>query len=215
MSNPAADAAPNRAIQLAAPVKVYSLAGPIPIRVRYVNQSTAPIQFKEPARVWEVQLGIHQQDNGQVQGTDLPFGKITRVPIEGGVRRVLEPANIIHLPPGGKYDFEADAGKRWPERFFVGRQTLQVKDLNDTPPLLSNPIEIQVAYTAETFPHLLDILRSPDASEETKAWATNWIKRVYPKLETIDGAAAWWTQNHNSPQVRATLDQINHAAGIR
>ncbi len=213
MSNPAA--APNRAILLAAPVKVYSLAGPIPLAIRYSNASTNPIQFNDPARTWEVQLAI-ANSAGPI---DLPFGKIIRTAYEGRVRWSVEDAETIRLAPGAKHDFTVDAGARWPERFLPGRNTLQVKDLNDDPPVLSNPIEIQIEYTPESFQLLRNLAKSPDASDETKSFAVAWVRRLYPKFENTpaghENAAAWWFTNRSSPAVRDALAAINKPAGAR
>jgi len=216
MSNPseAAEAA-KRTVALSAADKVYSLGGSIPLQIRYTNRSAGPVTFEEPAKTWEVQLGIHQ---GEV-GMDLPFGKIIRTAERGKVRWSKEDAETIRLAAGASFEFSADAGARWPERFFLGKQSLQVKDLTEQPALQSNVVEIRVEYTAETFPALLAILESPDHSEETKAFASRWVKRLYPTFDSTadsrERAAAWWEQNRESPQIRSILENINRSAGGR
>jgi hypothetical protein len=146
----------------------------------------------------------------------VPFGQIKRTNHEGISRRVIQPADIIALPPGATFEFEYDAGTRWPERFFLGRQTLRIKDLTQEPEIESNAVTIRMEYTAASFPLLLAIVESPDRSDEAKSIAAGWIRRLYPGFEnspdSIERTKAWWEQNQRSPAIQAILDKLNHGA---
>ncbi len=189
-------------IELAAPKRVFSLGGPIPIGIRYTNRSGGEIRFRDPKKTWEVQLAI-----GAV---DVAFGKILRYQSGSLVDWSVEEAEMIVLAAGGKHSFEYDAGKRWPEHFAPGANRIQVKDLtDDNETVLSNPVEVRVEYSAATFLALLAILEDEAATVDGKVFAEKWVKRVYPGFTTVAGARAWWEKNGAGPEVKAVLAKIN------
>ncbi len=195
-------AAAKKTIELAAPTRVFSLGGAIPIGVRYTNGSGKRMEFSDPKRTWEVQIKI-----GAMQ---VAFGKIMRYAGEGKVRWSIEDAETIVLEAGGKHAFEYDAGKRWPEHFVPGLNRLQVTDLtDDNETVLSNPIEIRVEYSAATFPALLGILGDEAGTVDGKAFADKWVKRVYPGFATVAEARVWWEKNGAGREVAAALAKIN------
>ena len=213
MSTEAAGApAADRSITFSAPDTPLSLAGPVLIRVRYANRTGRTMEFREPAKTWEVKLSIRKGP----EGIDVPFGQIKRMVSTGKVRRVIEKAETITLQPGASFEFQYDAGARWPERFFLGRQTLQVKDLMQEPEIESNAVVIRVEYTAASFPLLLAIVESPDRTDEAKGIAAGWIKRLYPGFEntpdSVERAGAWWQLNQGSPAIQSILDKLNRGA---
>ncbi len=195
-------AATKKTIELAAPTRVFSLGGGIPIGVRYTNRSGKRMEFSDPRRTWEVQL--------KIGAIEVAFGKILRYAGEGKVRWSIEDAETIVLEDGAKHAFEYDAGKRWPEHFVPGMNRLQVKDLtDDKETVLSNPVEIRVEYSAATFLALLGVLEDEAATVDGKAFAGKWVKRVYPEFTTVVAARAWWEINGAGPEVTAVLAKIN------
>ncbi len=195
----------NKTIELAAPKRGFSLGGPIPIGVRYTNKAPVEIRFRDPQKTWEVQLRIGD--------SDVPFGKIRRITDRGMVSWAKEPAEEIVVAPGSQHAFQYDAGKRWPERFAPGVNTLQVKDLtDDAETVLSNPINVQVDLTAESFPAFVGLLESEESTPEAKEFAERWVRRLHPEFTTPAEARSWWAQNGATPAMAATIAKINQDA---
>jgi len=198
-------AATKRTIELAAPKRVFSLGGSIPIGVRYTNRTAKPLAMRDPQKTWEVQL--------LVGGTNVSFGKILRYAGEGRVRWSVEDAEEFTVAPGGQHAFQYDAGKRWPERFLPGANSLQVKDVtDDSETVLSNAITVQVDLTAESFPAFLATLESEESSPEGKAFAEAWVRRLHPGFTSATEARTWWAQNSATPAMAATIAKINEDA---
>lgn len=192
-------------IELAAPKRKFSLGESVPIGIRYTNQTAGTMEFRDPKKTWEVQLTI-----GDV---DVPFGKILRHHDGVMLSWSVEEAEKVVLVPRAKHSFEYDAGKRWPERLIPGINRLQVRDLtDDNETVLSNPIEIRVEYSAATFPALLGIVGDEAATVDAKAFAEQWLKRVYPGFSTVAEARMWWEKNGAGPEVAAALAKINGEA---
>ncbi len=201
-------AATKRTIELAAPKRVFSLGGSIPIGVRYTNRTAKPIIMRDPQKTWEVQL--------LVGGANVSFGKILRYAGEGRVRWSIEDAEEFTVAPGAQHAFQYDAGKRWPERFLPGVNELQIKDVtDDAETVLSNAIKVQVEFTPESFPAFLGILESEESSPEGKAFAETWVRRLHPGFSTTAEAQAWWTQIGATPAMAATIAKINQDAAKR
>ena len=201
-------AATKKSIELAAPKRVFSLGGSIPIGVRYTNRSNGTLELRDPQKTWEVQLVIG--------AATVSFGKIIRYPREGRVRWSIESAETFSLAPGEQHSFQYDAGKRWPERFVPGSNSLQVKDVtDDADTVLSNAIDIRVEFTAETIPALLTILEAEDSTPEAKVFAEAWVRRLHPGYTTPAEARTWWTQNGATPAVAAAIVKINQDAAKR
>jgi hypothetical protein len=199
-------AATKKSIELAAPKRVFSLGGSIPIGVRYTNQSSTPLELRDPQKTWEVQL--------LAGGMTVSFGKIIRYAGEGRVRWSIESAETFSLKPGEQHAFQYDAGKRWPERFVPGVNPLQVKDVtDDAETVLSNPVQVRVEVTAETFPALLAILEAEDSTPEGREFAERWVRRLHSGFTTPAEARMWWAQNAASPAVSAAIAKINQDAG--
>ncbi len=198
-------AATKKTIELAAPKRVFSLGGSIPIGVRYTNRSTAVLELRDPQKTWEVQL--------ITAGMTVSFGKINRYAGEGRVRWSIEPAETFSLAPGAQHSFQYDAGKRWPERFVPGVNPLQVKDVtDDSDTVLSNAIEVRVEFTAETIPALLTILEAEDSTPEAKEFAERWVRRLHPEFTSPARARSWWEKAGATPAVAAAIAKVNQDA---
>jgi hypothetical protein len=198
-------AATKKSIELAAPKRVFSLGGSIPIGVRYTNRSTSTLELRDPQKTWEVQL--------VAGGQTVSFGKILRYAGEGRVRWSIETAETFSLAPGEQHSFQYDAGKRWPERFAPGANSLQVKDVtDDNETVLSNSITVRVEFTAETIPALLTILETEESSPDSKVFAEAWVRRFHPAYTNPAEGRAWWAQNGASAAVTAAIAKINQDA---
>lgn len=210
-------------IRLAAADQLYSLGGPILISVRYLNHSRQPRSMREPARTWEVQLSICNQQNPAV---DMPFGRLFFFQHDGLEARSIEEAEIITLAPGATYEFRYDIGERWPERFLPGLNTVYIKDLTDDErTVTSNELGLRLAYDQSTVPALLAIADNPDAGEDALQAVQHWIGELRPDFRLATGeidqaghehnrhliqqTRAWWAAKGDSPEIRARIEQIN------
>jgi hypothetical protein len=198
-----------------------SLGGSIPVTVRYENRGTAVLSFRQPEKTWEVHLLIGARNVAPVEEA---IGRIFYSNIGGIVRRTVEDATTITLAPGRTYEFQFDPGQRWPELFVPGVNVLQVKDLSDDAgDILSNAVEIRVVYDAATFPALLAIAGQDNATLDSRQFAAEWIRRVYPDFSSIGEAAAssqqlaeaqaWWRSHRNDSEVQRRIEELNRPAG--
>jgi hypothetical protein len=212
-------------IVLSAEKGVRSLGGQIPIVVRYVNRTGGPLEFREPAKTWEVQLTVCPPGG---KPTEVPFGRIFFYRRGHMERRTIEKAETITLKPGGVHQFACDVGRRWPELFAPGVNRLRIKDLtDDAQTLLSNEIEVRVAYDRATFPARLAIAAEEKSSVDSLRFASDWIARLRPGFQLATPSAGvteaqreenhrriaatrtWWNADGNHPETLKRIKSLN------
>ena len=217
---------PPIAIQVTFPNSKMSLGGPMPLEIQVKNLQAKTLVFKEPQRVWEFQMAFQNRSNENIQ---LPFGRLTHSSEGKDVHRVIvEEAKDIQLSSEEKHSFDFDAGLRWPERFVLGRQTLQVVSLQfDGFEISSNKFEIFCVYDQGTFPRLVSLASKSDATLDERTFAFKGMamldarftldlpkdgSRARMERELLKQAEAWWKAEREAPGVIANIEKLNKAA---
>lgn len=217
--------ATKRSIQLSAQPDSYPLGGMIPIHVRYQNRSQTTISFREPQKTWSVQMAVGRPNAAPVE---VAFGRIGGGTKGGVTRWTVERAETITLGPGATYEFDYDAGQRWPDQFAPGFHVLQIKDMSDdSETVLSNQVDIRVVYDQSTFPALLALASADKATLDVRAFAAKWIAALFPDFhlspapdpahaaaekEQFAKARAWWSAHGNEPGVGRQISRLNSDA---
>lgn len=214
-----AHAAPR--ISLTASTGHVGMASSLVVAVQYSNETNRAFHFREPAKRWETRLQIRGEE-GEVH--EVRLGRLTRVPTQHGSRIIVEPANDIDLPPGGRYEFELDVGRKWPELLPPGRHFLRIIDELWEPPPRSPEAEVTIVYDAATPPHLLALLRDTQRSDEARGFAARWLDALNPQfnarealrssVEALHAAVGryeeWWRQQSGNSQVLARLSALSN-----
>jgi hypothetical protein len=135
---------------------------------------------------------------------------------------VIEEARDIDLAPGQHFDFEVDAGGKWPELLPPGRHALQIIDELWEPSPRSSEATVEVVYDEGAPPRLLGLLRDDQRSPETRQFAAAWLDALHGDFALRQAAVtasptltaalqryqAWWQQHHADAAVRAQLAKL-------
>jgi len=200
-----------------------TLGAALVIEVVYANRGTAPIEFREPAKTWEVML-ITIHDGGPAER--LPLGRFVVRESDGITDQVREPADTVSLAPGGEHRFSIDVWGRWPEQVEPGRLRLRIVDqTDDARTLVSNVVDVLVRFEETSVPALVELLRQEGADYEARALAVRLLGELKPgfqaRLEVAtdaDRAAnrasaaafeSWWAAHRSDKKVREAIARIN------
>lgn len=219
-----ANAAPR--ISIRASTGRVAMANSLRLAVQYTNPGNREMHFREPAKRWETRLQIRGEEG---EPHEVRLGRLTRVPTQHGSRVIVEPANDIDLPPGGRFAFEIDVGEKWPELLPPGRHFLRIVDELWEPPPRSEEAEVTIVYDAATPPRLFALLRDTQRSDEARRFAATWLDALNPELnlraamrgsaEALQSAIRrsedWWRQQSGSSQVLAQLSALSNARSRR
>jgi|JI8StandDraft_1071087.scaffolds.fasta_scaffold217873_2 hypothetical protein len=202
------------------------MATSLMVAVQYTNASNREMHFREPAKRWETRLQIRGEEG---EPHEVRLGRLTRVRTQHGSRVVVEPANDIDLPPGGRFEFELDVGEKWPELLPPGRHFMRIVDELWDPPARSEEAEVTIVCDAATPPRLFALLRDTQRGDEARRFAATWLDALNPDLnlrEAMRGSAealhsairrseAWWRQQDGNSQVLARLSALSNARSRR
>jgi hypothetical protein len=207
----------DKSVELAAEPGVHSLGGAIPIKVLYVNREMEAISFKEPAKNRAVYFVIGRRKE---EPQEVSLGRLFYHKSDDMERWTGEEAETITLAPGEHYEFSYDPGQRWPELFAPGVNLVRIKDrADDARTVLSNTLEIEVAYDMSTFPRLLEILSSEQSTVDARQFAEHWIKQLHPGFDLARGGIPeeriWWTKHEKDPQTTKRIEELNREPKAR
>jgi hypothetical protein len=226
MTTPAT-AVPPREIQIAAPPKTM-LGAALVVEVVYRNAGPDPVQFREPAKTWEVMLAAN---HGDAPPELRPLGRILHRESGGVSRQVLEPAQVVRLDPGGEHRFSFDVWERWPELIEPGKLRLRIVDqTKDSATAVSNRVEVRVLFAESSVPALLDLVRSDSSSPEAREFAARLLRQLRPDFEVVPEAStdadhaanrsaaaafeSWWSAHKADRTTKEIIARINGSAAV-
>ena len=213
-------------ILIVTPTERFEVGESIPLTVKYINRTQAPMTFRDPAKTWEVKLAV--SDASDVK-TEVPFGRKIYYKGENYERISIEDAEDVSLEPDESYAFDCDIGLRWPALFEPGRRTIRVVDYyDDAETVSSDNIFLLMVFSVESIDRLLNMAGNEESSVDARMFAARWIGEFYPEFriavenptedqeienrQAIEAAREWWRTNRDTPETVAKIKEINKSA---
>lgn len=156
----------------------YVLGEPIPVQVRYRNETRETVRIDNP----EKSTGVFMHAVYQPTGEDLSYPMVPEdhIVLEPGTDEYVlstPPVEKIEIPPGEALMFSTDLN----QRVYLRRGKFDcVLTDNDVE---SNHVEIEIVSTRETVDYLLAYARDPNQEYGRREWAMEWLQKIDPNFE--------------------------------
>ena len=198
----------------------YVLGEPVPVRVRYGNETGETVRIDNP----EESTRVHMHAVYQPTGEDLNYPMVPeeQIVLEPGTDEYVlstPPVEKIEIPPGDALTFGTDLNQRLYLRPGEFDCVLTDDDAE------CNRVKIEILYTQETVEYLLAYARNPAEEYGRREWAMEWLQEIAPKFALklsepgasdelraaneaynrshLDAFTKWWNQNRNNIKMPA------------